>query len=114
MLEEDVMIALLAEKRDDIAELCRKLGIRKLDVFGSSVTGTFDPEKSDIDFVVDLGEYDETVGARYMDLAVALETLLGRPIDLITEPSIRDPFFRAAIDDHRETLYEARDRKAVA
>jgi uncharacterized protein len=108
------MIALVADKKDEIAALCRRLGIRRLDVFGSAVTGAFDPEKSDIDFVVDLGEYDETVGARYMDLAVELETLLGRPIDLITEPSIRDPFFRVAIDDQRETIYEARDRKAVA
>jgi uncharacterized protein len=108
------MIALVADKKDEIAVLCRRFGIRRLDVFGSAVTGAFDPETSDIDFVVDLGEYDETVGARYMDLAVELETLLGRPIDLITEPSIRDPFFRVAIDDQRETIYEARDRKAVA
>ena len=108
------MIALVADKQDEIAALCRRLGVRKLDVFGSAVTGEFNPKTSDIDFVVDLGEYDDTVGARYMDLAVALEELLERPVDLITEPSIRDPFFKATISDQRETLYEARDRQAVA
>jgi hypothetical protein len=108
------MIDLVADKQEEIADLCRRLGIRKLDVFGSAATGTFDPATSDVDFVVDLGEYDETVGRRYMDLALALEEMFRRPIDLVTEPSIRDPFFKAAIADQRENLYEARDRKAVA
>jgi predicted nucleotidyltransferase len=101
------MIALVADKLHEIVELCRELGIRKLDVFGSAVTGEFNPDTSDIDF-------DDTVGARYMDLAVGLEELLGRSIDLVTEQSIRDPFFRAAIEDQRETVYEARNRQAVA
>jgi uncharacterized protein len=108
------MISLIAEKRDEIAELCRQYGIRKLDVFGSAATGTFEPKSSDIDFVVDLGEYDDTVAARYLDLAAALEELFDRRIDLVTEPSIRDSFFRSTISKQRETVYEARDREAVA
>lgn len=108
------MIDRVAEKREEIVELCRRFRIRQLDLFGSAATGSFDPARSDIDFVVDLGDYDENVGVRYMDLAVALEDLLGFPIDLVTERSIRDPFFRAAINSQRETLYEARDREEVA
>ena len=108
------MIALLHEKRNEIAEVCRKFSIRKLEVFGSAATGAFDPETSDIDFIVDLGEYDDTVGSRYMGLATALEELLDRRIDLVTEPSIRDPFFKAKISQQRQTVYEARNREAVA
>lgn len=108
------MIPLVAEKRDEIATLCRRYGVRRLEVFGSAATGAFDPATSDIDFILDLGGYDETVGGRYMDMAVALERLFERPIDLVTERSIRDPFFRSAIQKQREVVYEARDREAVA
>jgi predicted nucleotidyltransferase len=108
------MIPLLIEKRNQIAALCRQFGIRKLEVFGSAATGAFEPETSDIDFIVDLGEYDDTVGARYMGLAAALEELLGRRIDLVTERSIRDPFFLTTVAKQRQTMYEARNREAVA
>jgi predicted nucleotidyltransferase len=108
------MIALLHQKRNEIAELCRTFGIRKLEVFGSAATGSFDPETSDIDFIVDLGEYDDTVGARYMGLAAALEELFGRRVDLITTRSIRDPLFMSHVNTQRRTIYEARDREAAA
>jgi uncharacterized protein len=108
------MIALVADKKDEIAALCRRFGIRKLDVFGSAVTGSFDPEKSDIDFVVDLGGYEPGVAMRFLDFAEALESLLGRDVDLVTEDSIRNPYFRRSVERSREPLYERRRDQAVA
>lgn len=49
------MIALLEEKRDEIAALCREFRIKRLDVFGSAATGELDSKTSDIDFLADLG-----------------------------------------------------------
>lgn len=47
------MIApLVAEHADEIAELCRRYQVRKLDLFGSAATDQFDPETSDVDFLV--------------------------------------------------------------
>ncbi len=71
------MIPLNIGNKDAIAALCRKYGIRKLDVFGSATTGAFAPESSDIDFTVDLCEYDHTVAERYLDLIAELEVTLG-------------------------------------
>ncbi len=108
------MIALVDNKRDEIAALCRRCGIRRLEISGSGAASRFDPETSDLDFVVDLGEYDETVGDRYFDFADALEALLGRPVDLLTERSIRNPYLKAAIHRQRKTVYEAGNRETVA
>jgi predicted nucleotidyltransferase len=108
------MIALLEENREKIAELCRQFGIRQLDVFGSAATGAFDPEKSDIDFVVDLGGYEPGVSIRFVDFAEALEGLLGYDVDLITEDSIRNPYFRRSVDQSRERVYERTGDQAVA
>ncbi len=108
------MIPLIANNMDVIADICRTYGIRRLDLFGSAATGAFDPETSDIDFIVDLGKYDHGVAERYLDLIAALEDFLGFPIQMITEPSIRNPYFRAAVDEQRITVYESSDSKEAA
>lgn len=108
------MIALVDNKRQEIAALCRRFGIRRLDIFGSGATGRFESESSDLDFVVDLGDYDETVGDRYLDFADALEELLGRPVDLLTERSIRNPYLKASINRQRKAIYEAGNRETAA
>ncbi len=108
------MIALVADKRHEIATLCRTFGIHKLDVFGSAATEAFDPQTSDIDFLVDLGGYEPGVAMRYLDFADALEDLLGRDVDLVTEDSIRNPYFRRSVEQTREPVYERARDQAVA
>lgn len=108
------MIALVEDKRDDIAVLCRRFGIQRLDLFGSAATGDFDPETSDLDFVVDLGEYDDTVHLRYLGLVAGLQDILECDIDVLTADTIRDPFLLAAIDHDKVRLYDARDHQEAA
>jgi len=108
------MIDLISSKHDRIAELCRQFRIRKLDVFGSAATGAFNPESSDSDLVVDLGEYEPGVTRRFMGFADALESELGHRVELITEAQIQNPYFRHAVNQQRETLYEAGDGQAAA
>ena len=88
--------------------LCRQFRVRRLDVFGSAVKGTFRPGCSDLDFVVTLearspAEYADN----YFGLADALEGLFQRKVDLITERSIRNPYFRQAVEETRQLVYEA-------
>ncbi len=45
------MYALLDQKRNEVAELCRRSGARRLDVFGSATRADFDPQHSDLDFL---------------------------------------------------------------
>lgn len=47
------MITLVSDKSDQVAELCRKFNVLRLDIFGSAATGDFSPEKSDLDFLVE-------------------------------------------------------------
>ncbi len=108
------MIALISDNQAAIAALCREFGIRKLEVFGSAASGKFDPDQSDVDVIADLGGYERGVARRFMRFARALEAVLGRKVDIITEEQIRNPYFRQAVDEQRVTIYEARNHQAVA
>lgn len=108
------MIALISDNLEAIRDLCRQYGIRRLDVFGSAATGAFNPETSDLDFIVDLGEYTPGTADRFFDLMADLEDLLGYPVQIVTEPSITNPYFRQAVDVQRNRIYETRDRPEAA
>ena len=108
------MIPIVANNLPAIAELCRTHGVYKLDLFGSAATGSFDPAKSDIDFVVNFWDRSPGYANRYLDLAEALEALLGRDVDLVTKASIQSPYIRSRIDAQRENVFEDRDREAAA
>ena len=103
------MIDLIQKKYDELTALCRKFHVERLDLFGSAATGTFNPETSDLDFIIEF-EDRESPGllGRYLDFAQALEGLFGRRVDLLTPRSIRNPFFRAKVDHTREQLYDRR------
>jgi predicted nucleotidyltransferase len=62
------MVPAILEHRKEIADLCRRYGVIRLEVFGSAARGTdFDTDRSDIDFMIDLGERSLTLTA-YLDL----------------------------------------------
>ena len=103
------MLALISKNREAIADLCRRAGVRRLDVFGSAArVADFDPERSDLDFVVEFEPLPD--GGRfesYFLLKEGLEGLLGRPVDLVTEGTVQNPYLRASIEKGREPLYAA-------
>ena len=108
------MIALVSDKREEIAALCRQYAIHKLELFGSATGSHFNAETSDLDFIVDVGEYERGVGKRFLRFCNALEALPGRPVDVITVRQISNPYFRASVNATREVIYDASDGEAVA
>ena len=105
----------LEGKREAIAALCREYGVLRLDVFGSAAKGTFDPETSDLDFVASFAGRDVPgYATRYLRFAEALEDLFGRPVDLITEQGIKNPYFREEVDETRRSVYVSFDSTAAA
>ena len=70
----------IGNRKAEIAELCGRFGVVRLDVFGSAARGTdFDPERSDADFAVEFRRVEGlSLFAQYMDFLHALRTLLGR------------------------------------
>ena len=101
------MHAAIADKREELAELCWRYDVARLEVFGSAARGTdFDPEKSDADVLVEF-ESDSRLRPfhRYFDLVGALRNTLSRPVDLVEFGAVRNPYLRAAINESREVVY---------
>ncbi len=91
---------------DEIAELCRKFGIKRLEFFGSALSDEF-KEDSDIDCLIEFDESDGNFFHRYFDLKYGLEELFGRRVDLVVDSAIRNPYFREAVDNSKQLIYAA-------
>ena len=100
------MDKLLDQKLGEVVELCRRLGARRLDAFGSVLRADFDPLKSDIDFLVTFDDAAPVAYAqKYFTLKEGLESLFGRAVDLVTESSLANPYFRQRVTSERQTIY---------
>lgn len=96
----------LIDHRDDIARLCRAFGVERLEVFGSAADGRFDPARSDFDFIVSFSpDGRENIAHNFFGLIDALEALLGRHVDLLSDYPIRNPYLRKSVDASRRDLY---------
>jgi uncharacterized protein len=102
------MSPLIEQHRAQLDELCRRYRVRRLDLFGSATRDDFDPQRSDLDFLVEFEDYRlENASDRYLGLMVDLEDLFGRRIDLVSTKAIENPYFRKEILRTRVPLYAA-------
>ena len=101
------MHAVIADKREELVELCRRHGVVRLEVFGSAARAAdFDPQTSDADFLVEFDPQSAPATLdQYFDFRDALRDALGRPVDLVEPRAIRNPYLRSAIDSSRELVY---------
>lgn len=102
------MDRIIEEHRKELERLCARNRVRRLEVFGSAATGRFDPESSDLDFLVELepGSPAE-LADRYLSLLTELEKLFSRPIDLLMPAAVKNPYFLKQIESSRTLLYAA-------
>jgi predicted nucleotidyltransferase len=87
------MSKLLERYRLDILRIARSHGARRIRVFGSFARGE-ERQDSDVDVLVDLEP-----GRDLLDIVAIkqdLEALLGRKVDVVTEPAV-SPYVRAAV-----------------
>lgn len=91
----------------EVSALCRRYGVRKLELFGSAITGAFDPQTSDLDFLIDMTDEGGNLFHRYFDLKEALEALFGRKVDLVMVGALENPYFIESINRSRQTVYAA-------
>jgi len=90
---------------NSLKNLCRQNKVRTLYVFGSVLTDKFN-DNSDIDLVVDIDSNDPFEYAdNYFNLKFALQDLLKRPIDLLENKAIKNPFIRKNIDSSKFLIY---------
>lgn len=95
--------------RQPIAQLCSELSVRRLDIFGSAVTERF-TQYSDVDILASFVDQKRTFD-RYFTLKERLEELLQRPVDLVIEDAIRNPYFREDVEENRVNVYTARNEE---
>lgn len=100
------MHSVIENHREQVAALCRQAGARRLDLFGSAVRADFDAAASDLDFIVEFEPVAPALYAQaFFTLKQSLEALFGRPVDLVTESSIENPYLRRRIEAERQLLY---------
>lgn len=90
-----------------IIELCQRFHVRKLWVFGSILTPRFNKD-SDVDLCVDF-EKDKInllgYADNFFDFQYALEDLFGRKVDITEDSAVRNPYFRAELNETRKLIY---------
>jgi len=103
------MIETIANQAARVREICLRHPVRRLELFGSAADGTFNPETSDLDFLVQFetispAEYYEA----YFGLVESLEALFDRRVDLVDVDCLRNPYFVRGVNESRRLVYEAR------
>jgi predicted nucleotidyltransferase len=95
--------------REELHVLCRRFHVRRLDLFGSAARGDFDPQRSDIDFLVEFDRgHPEALSLKgYFGFKESLQALFGRPVDLVEPRALRNPYLKASIEASREPVFAA-------
>jgi predicted nucleotidyltransferase len=97
-----------AEYADALADLCRRHGVVRLELFGSAATGTYDAAHSDLDLLVEFQSLPEgTYADAYFGLREGLESMFRRPVDLVVSSAIKNRYFRESVDRTKTLLYVA-------
>ena len=103
---------IIAQNIDGLTALCRQFSVARLYAFGSVVTHQFDPEKSDLDLLVELESMPPLArGEHLIGLWEALETLFARKVDLLTDQPIKNPYLRDNVHRTKQLIYERESEK---
>jgi len=99
------MNRLISENKENIKLLCITYNVKTLYAFGSVCTEKFN-DKSDIDLLIsflpmDYGDYADN----YFELANKFENLFKRPVDLVTDKSLSNPYFIESINESKMLIY---------
>jgi len=96
---------ILEKYTPDIINLCKTHRVKSLYAFGSVLTENFNKE-SDIDLIVDFSNIDvEDYADNYYEFKFSLQEILKRPVDLLEEKAIKNPYFRLSVNKKRQLVY---------
>jgi hypothetical protein len=91
---------------DQIVAFCKRWKVLEFALFGSVLRDDFGPD-SDVDVLVTFEPEAAWSLFHLVEMKDELESLFGRPVDLVEKPAIKNPFRRHAILNHQEIVYAA-------
>lgn len=99
------MNRIISDNIEEIRNLCINYNVKYLFAFGSVCTDKFN-KSSDIDLLVafnamDFGDYADN----YFLIADKFEEVFKRPVDLITDKSLANPYFISSINKTKTLIY---------
>jgi predicted nucleotidyltransferase len=87
-----------------IEKICKDLRVKHLDLVGSASRSDFQPDKSDIDLLVEFDGIDKLFD-RYFELKIKLEEQLGRHVDVIQEGAVKNPYVKKSLNRDKVRIY---------
>ncbi len=97
----------ISSRFPELASLAASHGLKAVWLVGSAARGEFNPTTSDIDLLVDFGNYLPGIARRAVAFHIAAQALLGRRVDLISVHGIRNPTWAAIHKATRIPVYAA-------
>ncbi|MGH8597242.1 MAG: nucleotidyltransferase family protein [Gammaproteobacteria bacterium] len=107
------MASILDPHLASVQALCRRYGVARLELFGSAATNAFDPNHSDLDFLVGFDASPSNLFKRYFGLKGSLARLYDRNIDLVMIGALQNPYFIESVNKTRQLVYAAEDPQAA-
>lgn len=102
------MTGILEDKRERIAEICSRHGVKRLYVFGSALRDDFRLGESDVDFLLELAPMEPYARVEaYFGLLEELRALLGVKVDLIMAGAVKNRYIAGDIERTKQVLYAA-------
>lgn len=102
----------IRKRKEEFLLLCKSHDVESLYAFGSAIKDTFNAEKSDIDFLIDIESEDPLKRGEYLiSLWDKFEDFFQRKVDLITNSSIKNPILKRNIDATKILIYDGKRRE---
>ena len=100
------MFSDLIKHKEKITEIFRNHKIERAYVFGSALDENFN-EKSDIDFLIKFNDGLDPLekGELWWNLHDTLRDFFNREIDIVTETSLKNPYFIKELDNTKKLIY---------
>lgn len=92
--------------REALTELCRRWRVTELALFGSAARAESRAD-SDVDLLVTFQPNAPWSSLDLVDMRDELARLFGRPVDLVEERAVRNPYRRASMLRDKSVLYAA-------
>ncbi len=100
------MQPILRNNLKQLEQICRNHHVVRLHAFGSVCSKNFN-NKSDIDLIVAFKHrYFDGYVDNFLSLEKELVTLFNRPVDIVAEETIQNPYFIKVVNQTKTPIYD--------